>query len=257
MRVPLWASELARAFWDAAGGPEPFPRTLHGAILRSPFELTVKELRGLRLAAVGGYLSGLGIVWPCGEPDRPLRACLAAAGGAGFILLDGDDPPPERVFSLAHEVAHFLRHYRQPRTAACRRLGEPIAEVIDARRAATPAERVRALLADTPLGLHVHLMERGSRGEVRSRPVAQAEEEADHLAYELLAPASAVAARTAHLGETDQRPMVVQVLQEVFGLPAARAADYANVLVPPADEDPLLLRLRTFSPRPRGGEGQG
>src|SRR5262249_43316849 len=142
-----------------AGGPEPFPRTLIGPILRSPFELTVKELRGLRLAVVGRYLNGLGIAWACGEPDRPLRACLAAAGGAGFILLDGDDPQPERVFSLAHELAHFLRHYWQPRTNACRRLGEPVAAVIDARRAATPAERVRALLADTPLGLHVHLME--------------------------------------------------------------------------------------------------
>jgi hypothetical protein len=244
MKVPLWVSELARAFWDAAGGPEPFPRTLVGPILRSPFELTVKEMRGLRLAAVVYYLSGLGVAWRCGEPDRPLRACLAAAGGAGFILLDGDDPPAERVFSLAHELAHFLRHYWQPRTAACRRLGAQVADVIDAQRPPTPAERVRALLVDVPLGLHVHLMDRGSRGEVRSRAVARAEEEADHLAYELLAPADAVAARTAHLGERERRRCVVQVFQEVFGLPAARAADYGDLLVPPPDEDPLLLRLR-------------
>jgi hypothetical protein len=173
MNVPLWVSELARIFWEAVGGPEPFPRTLRRPIVHGPFELTVKEMPALRLAGAGRYLGGQGVPWPCRGPDRSLRACLAAAGGAGFILIDADDPPAERVFSLAHELAHFLRHAWQPRAEACRRLGEGVADVIDGRRAATPVERVRALLVDVPLGLHVHLMERDERGRVRSPAVAR------------------------------------------------------------------------------------
>jgi hypothetical protein len=243
MNIPLWASELAAAFWDSAGGPEPFPRTLRAALLRSPFELTVKELPALGLREAERYLAGLGVAWACPGPDRRLRACLTAAEGAGFILLDAADAPAERVVSLAHELGHFLRHYLQPRRLACRRLGASLAEVIDGRRPPTAAERVRALLANVPLGLHVHLMERGPRREILRTEVAAAEEEADQLAYELLAPAAAVLERTGPAEGAGGRARVAAVLREVFALPAARAEDYAGLLVPVQYTDPLLQRL--------------
>jgi hypothetical protein len=196
MSTPLWVTELAAAFWAGAGGPEPFPRTLREAIARSPFDLTVKELPGLTVRRAERYLAGLDVAWACGEPDRPLRACLAAKVGTGFVFLDPDDEPRERVFSLAHELAHFLRHYGQPRRLACRHLGDGAAEVLDGRRPATPAERLRALLANVPVGCHSHLMYRGTDRRVLSAEVARAEEEADRLAFELLAPAAVVLSRT-------------------------------------------------------------
>ena len=119
---------------------------------------------------------------------RPRRAaCLAARDGAGFILLDAADPPRERVSSLAHELAHFLWHYWRPREWVRKHLGPGAAAVFDGRRKATPAERLRALLSYIPLGPHVHLMERGPRREIVDESVAAAEDEADRLAYELLA----------------------------------------------------------------------
>jgi hypothetical protein len=239
MNVLAWASEAAAAFWVLAGGPEPFPRQLRRAIHRSPLDLAIKDVPGLRVHAVERYLAGLGTIWPCG-PDRPLRACLAACEGAGIIFLDADDDPQERGFSLAHELAHFLRHYWGPRCLALRHLGQRAADLVDSKRLPTPAERVRALLANVPIGFHVHLMQRGPHRGYVSEAVAAAEEEADQLAFELLAPAAVVAATVR--GDTDKIRMVA-ILQEVFGLPAARAAEYRALLLPPLVEDPLVGRL--------------
>jgi hypothetical protein len=244
MKVALWARELAGEFWGAAGGPEPFPRSLREPLLRSPLELTIHELPDLGLRRAEDYLTTRGVAWTCQGPDRRLRACLTAAGGAGFILLDAGDDPAERTVSLAHELAHFLRHYLQPRRLACRRLGESLTEVIDGRRPPTPAERFRALLANVPLGLHVHLMERGRRREIQRAEVAAVEDEADQLAYELLAPAAALFARTGAVEGDAGGTRVAAVLREGFGLPAACAEDYAGLLVPRRWEDPLLRRLR-------------
>jgi hypothetical protein len=241
---PLWAAELAAAFWQSAHDTEPFPRTLRDALDRCAFDLTVEALPGLTVAAVEHYLTRRGWVWEYGTADRPLRACLAARGGAGWIVLDAGDEPREATFSLAHELAHFLRHVWQPRHWACRRLGEPAAEVHDGLRPPRPDERVRALVADVPLGRHTHLLERGPRRRARSADVARAEEEADQLAYELLAPAAAVFARTGPVRGERGRARLAAVLYDGFGLPAEPAAAYARLLVPPRAEDPLLRRLR-------------
>jgi hypothetical protein len=244
MSPPLWVTELAAAFWAGAGGPEPFPRTLAGAIARSPFDLTVKELPGLTVGRAERYLAGLGVAWACGEPDRPLRACLAAKVGAGFVFLDPDDEPGECVFSLAHELAHFLRHYLQPRRLARRRLGPGAEEVLDGRRPATHAERLRALLANVPVGCHSHRMVRGADRRAPGAEVARTEEEADRLAFELLAPAAAVLRRTRPVGDRGGGERLVAVLREGFGLSADRAAEYGRLLVPRRPEDPLLSRLQ-------------
>ena len=197
MKTPLWVSKTARDFWKGVRCLEPFPRKLRESILRSPFDLTVKELDRLTVRGATDYLARLNIVWRDSGPDRPLRACLAAANGAGFILLDAADAVEDRIFSLAHELAHFLRHYWQPRQRACQRLGVRLADVFDGKRRPTPEERLHGLLANIPLSLHIHLMLRGPR-QTCSEEVALVEEEADHLAYELLAPAAAggVAERT-------------------------------------------------------------
>lgn len=240
MNVPVWVSEAATDFWHAVGSLESFPRDLSEPIRRSPFDLTIKEMPALSLRGVERYLAGLGIGWRRGDPDRPLRACLTACDGAGFIFLDAGDARGERIFSLAHELAHFLGHYWGPRRRACQRVGEGTAEVFDGKRPPTPAERARAALAGVSMGLHVHLMQRGPRRVLLSEAVAVAEEEADRLAYELLAPAAAVAAR---IGLASRRAQVVAVLQDDFGLAPDRAVAYAEILVPSPVVHPLLRRL--------------
>jgi len=237
MSVPLWVEEVADQFWAAAGmtpGAGPFPRDLRRAVTLA-LPLAVVYLPHLGVDRVRAWLRQNGIACPCDERDRPLRACLVARAGFGFALIDGTDAEDEQRFSLAHEVAHFLRHYDVPRRKASRKLGEQVIEVFDGLRPPSLGETFRSLLAGLPLGFHLHLMSRD--GEGAGAAVDAAEEEADRLAFELLAPAASV------LSATGDRAALVRRLCETYGLPVAQARTCAGVLMPSAPVDPLLARL--------------
>jgi hypothetical protein len=242
MNVAPWVAELVRGFWDEVGSLEAFPRELRRSIART-LPVSVVLLPRLRLEGMRAWLRENGIVCPCDERDRPLRACLVACHGYGLIFLDGTDADDEQRFSLAHELAHFLRHYRQPRRLACRRLGKQVEAVFDGERAPTPQERLHSLLKNAPLGFHLHLMQRGPRREVPDTAVARAEEEADWVAYELLAPAADVLSRAGPVRGDAGRARLTEVLRTAFGLPAEQAANYGRLLLPLVWEDPLLRRL--------------
>jgi hypothetical protein len=243
MTPPLWVTELAADFWADVGEHEPFPRSLRLPILRSSLDLTIEELAGLTTSGVERYLALRGCARRCGEADRPLRACLVAESGGGYVFLDARDEPAERTLSLAHELAHFLRHYWQPRRRAVLALGEGALDILDGRRPATAAERLTAVLRNVPVGCHVHLMRRSVTFAIPE--VDMAEQEADQLAFELLAPAVEVLARVPEYPSADG---VAALLRGSFGLPEAAAADYAAVLAPAPERSPLLARLKKTRP---------
>src|SRR5262245_11278535 len=232
--MPLWVLELAEWFWRQVGEEEPFPRTLRPALDSGAFDVTVKELSRLTVHKVENHLAFVGIHSRSGEPDRPLRACVAARGGAAWIFLDRDDPPDEKVASTAHEMAHFLRHCLQPRRRAVEALGQGILAVLDGRREPTPAERWSAVLRGLSFAVHVHYLRRDV-AHVRA-----AEEEADLLAWQLLAPEQEVRERAG--GEVD-RERLRSLLMAVFGLPATVADDYAARLCPDDDGSPFVKQL--------------
>jgi hypothetical protein len=238
MIPPLWAYELAAAFWRDTRGGETFPRRLREAIALSSLDLTVKELPGLTLHRAENWLAIQGSSWRCNEPDRPLHACLAAHLGGGFILVDEEDDESERLYSLAHELAHFLRHYWQPRRQAVRAVGADILDVLDGCRKPTAAERLHMLLRGGLARPYIHLM---GRGAVMLPEVEGAEGEADQLAWELLAPAAEVRGR---LAEEDGFDEALAVVEEVFGLPPSPAEHYADALFPEEEESPVVLDLK-------------
>lgn len=237
--VPLGVAELADLFWREVGRPEAFPRRLRESLLWTSFNLTVEEQSGLTIRGVEKILARSGCRRSLAGPDRPLRGCLLADNGAGWIFLDANDDLPERTFTLAHELAHFLGDYWRPRQRAMDALGPGILEVLDARRPATPAERLHALLRETPLGSHLHLMDRPTDHD--NLAVDLAEDRADRLALELLAPAEEVLRRLE--GEAN-RAVAERVLVENFGLPLTLAGQYAQILFPPPRRLPLLDRLQ-------------
>ncbi len=220
MSAPLWATELADAFWADAGDPGPFPRDLRRPIAAA-LPVTVVDRPRLTVVGVVAWLERQGVAARVDEPDRPLRACLAAVAGVGVIFLDAADPADERRFSLGHELAHYLRDYWGPRRRASNLLGPAVLEVFDGRRPSSSEERLHALLRGVRVWFHTHLLARDTDPQAA---VTAAERDADRLAYELLAPAAAV--RTGG-GDLPDR------LRSEFGLPPAHAARYAALLYPP------------------------
>src|SRR5262249_43600508 len=104
--MPLWVRELADWFWEQVVEVPPFPRALPIALEGCAFYVTIKELSCLSIRVVENRLAHLGIFRQTNEPDRPLRACVAADGAAAWIFLDADDPADEKNASIAYEVAH-------------------------------------------------------------------------------------------------------------------------------------------------------
>src|SRR5439155_24692013 len=117
--------------------------------------------------------------------------CLVANRGHGIIFVCGADPPDEQRLTIAHETGHFLKHYLIPRERVLEALGEAITPVLDGVREATPEERVLGVLSGVRVGAHVHLVPRQGAGDSR---IAIAEDEADDLGLELLAPREALLA---------------------------------------------------------------
>jgi hypothetical protein len=227
----------AAEFWELVGEPEPFPRTLVGpAALALP--IAVQELPNLTLAGMTNWLTARGVALPTtsGSSNRRLRGCLAAWRGHAFILIDGSDPEDERRFTLAHELAHLLLDYREPRRQAIAALGEELVPVLDGERPPTQMERLHAILDYVPLGLHVDIMGRTIEGGYVSQATLEAEERAGRLALELLAPVEDAWTAISTFVDMGQpylsvREQSAMLLRDRYGLPAAQANAYAGWLL--------------------------
>jgi hypothetical protein len=216
-----WMAEAADIFWDAAGDPPPYPRDLTYVL---PFALPVYQqiMPGLRLASIDDWLKRHGCAQRLDAEDRRLRGCLFAFRGFGMIFVEGTDDPAERRFTLAHEAAHFLLDYYMPRAKAQAQLGPEILPVLDGDRAPTQVERIDAALANCPIGVHVHLLDRRDpTGEIAGR-----EDRADRLARELLAPDEVLVER--YRGYALDEQAMAQDLESTFGFPPVEAAAYAR-----------------------------
>jgi hypothetical protein len=223
-RPKVWVTELATRFWETVGEPPPFPRDLRAALCWLP-KLHLLEVPNLTLATATDHFARFGV--PCRRPaeDRPLAGCFAGHCGTGVILLDATLELAELLFTLAHEVAHYLRDYDKPRRKVVGRLGPSALEVLDGLRPPTVNERLACVFREVAVGSHTHFLDRDRWGRAGTEEVREAEDAADRLACELLAPFTAVnaSARSDHISLT-------ACLTSDFGLPPTEAAKYAALL---------------------------
>jgi hypothetical protein len=203
--------EAAESFWKRAGGRRKFglPVDLDRAVALA-LPLGIVRMPALSTAKVAAVLQRIGTVPWSARRDRALRGCLVADMGVGLVFLDGSDPADEQRYSLAHEAAHFLLHYIEPRGRVLETLGPSANDVLDRKRLPTPAERLSSALAAVTLEPFRHAMERGPDGAVDRFRTGDIENEADDLAMEILVP----------LAELDLRhDLSVQGLSADYGIP--------------------------------------
>jgi hypothetical protein len=195
--------------------------------------LAVVVLPELNLSAAHGWLHERGVALGFGNRDRPLRGLLLAWRGSGVIFVDGSIATPDRRFTVAHELGHFLLDYLEPRTQVLRTAPE-LVEVLDGHRNATTQDRARAVLEGLQLGVHAHLLDRDPHGGV-AWDVEQGEDLSSRFALELLSPWEAVRAALRRLPEgtgwEERIEDATRILEERFHLPAdaARARAVAGL----------------------------
>lgn len=229
-------TRLADEFWQLAGGPALFPRDL-SAVASLALPVVTRNVPRLTLADVRQWLQARGISHSLPAHDRRLSGCLLAYSGQAFILVNGSDPERERRFTVAHELAHFLVDYREPRLKAIALLGGEIADVLDGIRLPTHTERLHSILSGVPIGLHMDIFERTPAGAYTTPATLHAEERADRLALELLAPADNVWAGFQSIAEERDagydwaRKRLSQLLYDNYQLPQEQAQTYATWLL--------------------------
>lgn len=182
-----WLTETAAAFWELAG-PDCQADFAEAVLFTLP--LSPEWLPQLTLHKAVEWLDQRS--FPTTDlgrlSDRSLRACLVAySPESSFVLLDASDEPAEQLFSLAHEVAHYLLDCVKPRQRT-QQISPTIFQVLDRQRPPTLAERIEAALQGIRLQPYFHFMERDSQGDIQNSAVSEAEDRADRLALELLAP---------------------------------------------------------------------
>ncbi len=215
----------------------PFPRDIQTDVLLT-LNVAIVLLGRLSVDAVNGELKRRRLGITCDVPDRLLSGCLVARADFGLIFVDGSDPVEEQRFTVAHEAAHFVVDYCEPRNAARKRFGDGILSVFDGQRDPSDEERVDAFLARVPLKTHLHLMARDGR-----HAIAACESRADNLAFNFLAPPSIVRRLVSQRRAGDRAATASRILVETFGLPIGPAQVYGRRLYPPDPNIPLRKLL--------------
>ena len=118
---------------------------------------------------------------PLEVSDRRVSGLVMAYRGRGVIFLDSKLDAGEGRVILAHEFAHYLLDYLQPRDRLLRRMGAELIPVLDGVRPVEPSEEWAALFAGVSLGVHTHFLARDFTPGDRS-PIPAVERLAKDLA---------------------------------------------------------------------------
>lgn len=229
--IEAWLARAAEHFWKAVGGPVPPPRDLTPLISRA-FSLSVILISELDIIKIERWFAERNVPYRFLCQNRALCGCIIAARGHGMLFVDAHDTPEERRFTIAHEVAHFLIDYLAPRQEAIAVLGASILPVLDGERSPTAEERIHAVLGRVKLGLYQDMMPRSAQGSIDQGMILRAEDRADRMALELLAPAMDVLAAVITASNTsfERARAMTEILERHYGLPPVVAQAYATSL---------------------------
>lgn len=233
MIFPNFILETAQDFWESARVPRSVPADLETACQRA-LPLSLISMSELSIQKVFEWSRKLGLDVRTPTVNRPLHAMLWAFKGHGFLFVNASDSFEDRLFSMAHESAHFILDYQMVRQRATKTVGPEVCNALDGERIASLDERIHGALQGISVQPHTHLLARTSDGLIQSASVLLSESMADHLAFELLAPSEAAFKVFSSALERTTRDaaeaMLCAQLQENFGFPPRAAKTYAAII---------------------------
>lgn len=187
--------QIAREFWNSAGGNYKVPCDIEQAVSLS-LPLVIVLLPELSIRKIESWFQRKKKKFTIDIDERALHGFLICNQGEGFVFINGTDSEEERRFTIAHEVSHFIIEYLRPRQKAVKTLGEKILEVLDGFREATIEEQIDGYLYSVSVKPFTHLLEKTDSKGFENHDNWLAENNADRLALELLAPFKQVCSET-------------------------------------------------------------
>ncbi len=235
-----WVSAACAAMWSRLTDPGPFPRD-PCRLARYGMRVLLAPLPGLGVHAVRDYLEARCLPPLPDSGDRRLHGCLylPPAGGQpnvrAILFYDDRDPEDERRWTVAHELGHLWCDYLEPLERSQRALGVGAVEVLSGARKPTSGEWLESLLQRAPTRPQYHLLERDPVRGVTDPRVWSAENRADRVALELLAPEEDALRQLPVQGNqtwAEWKVAAADTLTWHFGMPQVVAAGYALALAP-------------------------
>lgn len=224
--------ELAQDFWKKAGGTSSWPCDLDQAVAIS-LPIDVVSLSSLSVKEIEKWFCTRKFSYQFSTEDLSLHGFIIVTRGKGLIFINGSDSKEERLFTLAHEIAHFIIDYQLPRLKACNLFGKQILDVLDGLRAPTIQELVDGILLSIEIKPYIHLIEKNNNSYGENTKVWRSEDQADALAIELLAPFKSVYAdlkKMSFPSFINCYTAAYQLLSIKYGLPVSVTQSYAQYL---------------------------
>lgn len=218
-----WLEQAAAVF--GTGAPPRFPRNM-ALEIQLRLNITVVPLEHLTPESMSQWMQQRGRTRRPEEFPRGVHGCMVWDAGKGILFHDSLKDAAEQRFTLAHEASHFVLEDLLPRRRAVEVFGESILAVLDGEREPSTDEWVTALFERVSLKPRSNLIRRSASGYYPNGEVAGAEQRADRLALELLAPAALVRPLLEGASETEAAERV----QFRFGLPGKVARTYVASL---------------------------
>lgn len=230
------AFQIAAEFWDSANIIPVYPLQVsdleQAAFLLYP--VNIIKLNQLTLSAINQWLATHNFYPLSATEDKQLFGLLFVHKGHAFIFIDGTAGVKEQLFTLSHELAHYIIEIDRPRKQAIAQYGPDIGDVFDGLRQPNISEQFAGIVSRVGVRPYLHLLEKPEMDSESRWKVWQAENAADSLAWELLAPESLVKEKLLHKGIllrfNELKQFLPVLLSESFQLPDAIAKLYANKL---------------------------
>lgn len=248
--ISSYIETIAKDFWSKTTlQKNKPPYDISGAVsLLLPLDIV--SMSELTLRKIDQWLRKKGISISTDVNDRYLHGFILISKGAGFMFVNGTDSQEERTFTIAHEASHFILDYKIPRDKAIEKFGNGIEGVLDGFREPTIDEQVRGLINETNIRPFTHLLEKDGDGSFQNIKVFDAENNADALAIELLAPHSEVVKATL----SGKRKMSFElfdqqcfdILISKYKLPSSIATQYSKRLAYSVTGGPSIMSKLGF-----------